>query len=236
MQRRGNTLSLDQQANFIAAIIKALPRDIDPKVARNWEYSADSLTKTLRQALCPPAQFERNEHGHIMVTVTGLNLTGQEEIDRLLAGGFRLCNWARSCLNGEDMIGRVIGVLSYDTAHRLVNQRSYKVALVPALEIYKQDEEDRTIDALRKRAMEKYGYSNPRAGIVPRIRESISDGRMEDMGFSDIIVPHDPIKDYGGDPCMLGIDRFHDSSWIHAYQITADRQWKETVAFAFLVS
>ena len=234
MQRRGNTLSLDQQANFIAAIIKALPRDIDPEVARSWEMSGGSLTKTLRQALCPPAQFERNEHGHIIITITGLNLTGQEEVDRLLAGGFHLCNWARSCLSGRDMLERVVGVLSYDIRHRLVDKRSYKIALMPAREIDHQD--DRTTDALRNLGIKKYGYSNPRAGIVPRIRESISDGRMEDMGFSEIIVLHDPINDHEGDMCLLGIDRFHDSSWIHAYQFTADRRWKENVAFAFLVS
>lgn len=50
----GNTLSLDQQANFHAAVIKALPRDIDPETARSWEKNGKALTKVFRDALLPP--------------------------------------------------------------------------------------------------------------------------------------------------------------------------------------
>ncbi len=50
----GNTLSLDQQANFHAAVLKALPRDIDPDMARNWEKNGKALTKMLRGVLLPP--------------------------------------------------------------------------------------------------------------------------------------------------------------------------------------
>jgi len=56
MFKHENTLSLGQQANFIAAVAKALPRDIDPEVARNWERNGETLTKVLREALCTPAQ------------------------------------------------------------------------------------------------------------------------------------------------------------------------------------
>jgi len=49
----GNTLSLDQQANFHAAVLKALPRDIDPDVARKWEKNGKALTKALRDVLLP---------------------------------------------------------------------------------------------------------------------------------------------------------------------------------------
>jgi len=50
----GHTLSLDQQANFHAAVLKALPRDIDPEMARNWEKNGKALTKALRGVLLPP--------------------------------------------------------------------------------------------------------------------------------------------------------------------------------------
>jgi len=50
----GNTLSLDQQANFHAAVLKALPRDIEPDVARGWEMNGKALTKEFRSLLCPP--------------------------------------------------------------------------------------------------------------------------------------------------------------------------------------
>lgn len=51
----GNTLSLGQQANFHAAVLKALPRDIDPDVALNWERNGKALTRALRSVLLPPA-------------------------------------------------------------------------------------------------------------------------------------------------------------------------------------
>ena len=53
-KRNGNTLSLDNQANWHAAVIKALPRDIDPQITANWERNGESLTRVLRKALCPP--------------------------------------------------------------------------------------------------------------------------------------------------------------------------------------
>jgi hypothetical protein len=48
----GNTLSLDQQANFHAAILKALPRDIDPELAIDWSASGRALTEALTKTLC----------------------------------------------------------------------------------------------------------------------------------------------------------------------------------------
>ena len=51
----GNTLSLGQQANFHAAVLKALPRNISPQDALSWEENGEKLTATLASALCPPA-------------------------------------------------------------------------------------------------------------------------------------------------------------------------------------
>ena len=58
----GNTLSLGQQANWHAALIKAAPRDIGPDVARGWEQNGEALTKVLRKALCPPSETVSEEH------------------------------------------------------------------------------------------------------------------------------------------------------------------------------
>ena len=51
----GNTLSLGQQANFHAAVIKALPRDITPSDALVWEKNGEKLSVALASALCPLA-------------------------------------------------------------------------------------------------------------------------------------------------------------------------------------
>ncbi|MBI5400614.1 MAG: hypothetical protein HZB12_00645 [Candidatus Yonathbacteria bacterium] len=58
----GNTLSLDRQANFHAAVLKALPRDIDSEIALGWERNGDAPTKVLRNALCLPASQALDEN------------------------------------------------------------------------------------------------------------------------------------------------------------------------------
>lgn len=103
-----------------------------------------------------PFIFERNEHGHIVITLMGLDLIGAQEIERLEAEKYRLGNYAKLCLLSQ-------AADSYDKNHRLVAGQTYKVALMPGKEISKDS--DRTTENLRKRATEHYGYGKPR-GIL----------------------------------------------------------------------
>lgn len=173
-----------------------------------------------------PFAFERNEHGHIVLTITGLDLTGEQEVERLIAAGFRVGDWAKSCLISTKAD-------SYDKKHRLVAGQIYKIALMPTKEI--ERDSDRTTEALRKRGIEKYGYGKPLGGIVPRIRESVPDKQMEEMGFWYIAAPHDPIKDSDGDPSVLEADRRGGGLWLDAFIVRPDHQWHGHGAFAFLV-
>lgn len=173
-----------------------------------------------------PFAFERNEHGHIVLTVTGLDLTGEQEVERLIAAGFRVSDWAKSCLTSTKADG-------YDKKHRLVAGQVYKIALMPTKEI--ERDADRTTETLRKRGIEKYGYGKPLGGIAPRIRESVSDKQMEEMGIWYIAAPHDPIKDSGGNPRVLGAYRRGVGPWLSAGIDLPDLQWVGSGAFAFLV-
>ncbi|HEY4501734.1 MAG TPA: hypothetical protein VJJ20_01545 [Candidatus Paceibacterota bacterium] len=179
-----------------------------------------------RQPCWGPTAFERNEHGHIIVTVTGLDLTGAEEIERLEAAGYVLSDYFKSCLLSKKKD-------SYDKNHRLVAGQSYRLALMPGKEI-KRDA-DRTTDALRKRGMQMYAYGKPLGGMVPRIRESVSDKQMEEMGFWYITGLHDPIKDSGGDPRVLNSSRSGDGRWLGAVWVHPGNQWVDVGAFAFPV-
>jgi len=173
-----------------------------------------------------PSQFERNEHGHIVFTFDSFDfLTGEQEVERLIAAGFRVSDWAKSCLTSKMSDG-------YDKNHRLIAGQ-YQIALMPTREI--ERDSDRTTDALRKRGIEKYGYEEPLAGIMPRIRESVSDKQMEEMGFSYIAGPHDPIKDSGGDPRVLGADRDGGGRWLYANWDRPGCRWDDGGAFAFFV-
>ncbi|RNJ51394.1 hypothetical protein [Methylocystis hirsuta] len=188
-----------------------------------------SLLKRLwpRTPAISPGQPQKNEHGHLIVKVTGLDLTGAQEVERLRAAGYRIGDYARSCLlsSAPD---------SYDANHRLVAGREYTIALMPTKEI--EDWRERTTANLRKRGIERYGYGVPLSGVVPRIRESVSDTQMEAMGFWFIAAPHDPIKDSDGDPLVLSADRGGDGRWLDARWDLPDIYWRGDGAFAFLVS
>jgi len=173
-----------------------------------------------------PFEFERNEHGHIVLTVVGLDLTGKQEVERFTAAGFCASGWAKSCLLSTKKD-------SYDKNHRLVAGQSYKIALMPTREI--EREADRTIDALHTRGIEKYGYEKPLAGIVPRIRETVSDNQMEEMGFWYIAAPHDTIKDSDGEPLVLYANRIDGGLWLNALWALPVPCWFDLGAFAFLV-
>lgn len=223
MTHHGNTLSLGQQANFIAAVAKALPRDINPEVARGWEQNGEALTKVLREALCPPSQFKRNEHGHIVISITGLALTGEQEIERLTAKGFRFGGYARSCLTSKKKDG-------YDKSHRLEDGCEYQLVIIPGKEV----EQNRTTSELRKYAA-GFGYEQPLAGVVPRIRETVSDKMMEEIGFWYITALHDPITDSDGDPLVLDARRVDGGQWVAARWVDPGGRWGGSGAFAFLV-
>lgn len=73
-KRTGNALSLGQQANWHAAVLKALPRDIDSDTALNWERNGDALTKILRKTLCPNQTVNQNPilrrlYAHRVITI-----------------------------------------------------------------------------------------------------------------------------------------------------------------------
>lgn len=172
-----------------------------------------------------PFAFERNQHGHIIVTVTGLDLTGAQEIERLEVAGYRLSDYVKSCLLSKKKD-------SYDKNHRLVAGQPYKLALMPGREI--ERDADRTTDALRGRGMEKYGYGKPLGGHITRIRESVSDKQMEEMGGAWYIAGlHDPIEDSSGAPRVLHAYRDGDGRGLDAAWGGPDGPWYDYGLFAF---
>lgn len=181
--KNGNTLSLGQQANFHAAVLKALPRDLDPSEAHYWEMNGKSLTEVLRSALTAPYFFpERNRHGHIVLTITGHDISGSKEVKRVDS---LVSDLARSCFVSKRADG-------YDKVHHLVSGKQYKVVLVSVQEIG-FGVGVHSINALGVRGIEKYGYKEPLAGIVPRIHEMVSARQAEEFEFQKIVIPHEPI-------------------------------------------
>ena len=118
-----------------------------------------------------PLLFSKNEHGHYIIEVTGLNLTGAEEIVRLEQLGFRIRDYTKQCLLSTNPD-------SYDANHRLEDGKVYKVVLVLGREVKK----NRTTANCQAYGLQ-FGYGKPLAGIQPRIREAVSDKQLEEMGI-----------------------------------------------------
>lgn len=165
--------------------------------------------------------FERNEHGHIVLTLDSLDLTGKQEIERLTAAGFSVGDWAKSCLLSTKKDG-------YDKNHRLVAGQQHKVALVPTKDVGGNRTTGREYGF-------SFGYGQLLAGAVLRIREIVSDKQMEEMGFWYIAAPHDPITNSDGVPLVLRASRYDGGPWLGADWDHPGRRWLANGAFAFLV-
>lgn len=171
--------------------------------------------------------FEKNEHGHVILTFTGLDLVGVEEIGRLESANYRVGDYAKSCFRSMKKDG-------YDKKHRLVAGQEYKVALMPGREI--EHDRDRTTDALRRRGMNHYGYGEPLAGLIPRVRETLSDKQMEELDIWYVAALHDPITDSDGSPDVLDSRRRDGGRQVDASWDDPDDQWDDCGAFVFPVS
>src|SRR5690606_3159958 len=101
----------------------------------------EQLGKLVHQQMDLFYRFERNAHGHIVLTLAGLDLTGRQEIERLEAAGFRLMHQTKSCLCSIRRKG------SYYKNHRLVTGQRYKIALMPTREI-ERDSDSTTVSLL----------------------------------------------------------------------------------------
>lgn len=170
--------------------------------------------------------FERNEYGHVVLTFTGLDLTGAAEVERLHNGGNLMSDYAKSCFLSTKKD-------SYDKRHRLVAGQTYRVALMPGREIERGS--DRTTEALRRRGMERYGYGKPLAGLVPRIREVLSDERMKELDIWYVAALHEPITDSDGYPGVLYSYRDDGGGWVFAGWGRPVDQWYGFGSFAFQV-
>jgi len=162
--------------------------------------------------------FTKNNNGHYVFTITGLNFIGEQEISRLKNSKISISDSAKQLLT-------MTGADSYDDNHRLENNKQYRVVLIFGRDIKKpriteypqkyarrfdykmplEDMEHRTTESIQEYAR-RFGYRMPLAGVMLRIREVISDGDMEQMNIRYVAGLHMPIVDYTDNPSVLEIN------------------------------
>lgn len=195
------------------------------------------LMQAIKQGVVPPrdqfhamiglgALYQTDKHGRILVTVTGLGLTGAEWLARLDAAGFKLTEWARDVLTRPD----------YDAKHRLEAGKSYTVALMFGKKEFATDTE-RTTANLQACGERDYGKSEDLRGeLALLIRETISDEQLQRWGIWYIAVLHETITDSGGHADVLASDRSGGGRQVYACYDHPVHDWLGAGAFAVPVS
>jgi hypothetical protein len=171
-----------------------------------------------------PLPFQKNQNGHYVVILTGASRPGTEEVSYLESRGFVPGDYAKPVLGST-------GPDSYDAKHRLAEGQIYQVALVPGrdLTVFK-----RTTQNLQAYGT-SFGYGKCLAGMMPRIRETVSDEQMEEMEFWYLAGLHDSIQ-AGGGPHVLDSRRFDGGRYLGARWVVPGNAWDDLGAFVFPVS
>ncbi|QQR78946.1 MAG: hypothetical protein IPJ68_01590 [Candidatus Moraniibacteriota bacterium] len=170
--------------------------------------------------------YKTDKHGRILVTLTGRGWTNEEWFKHGEAVGMNFTKWASDILGKPD----------YNEKHRLEPGKQYTVALLFGKKEFDTDVE-RTTANLRARGERDYGKSDDLRGeLALLIREAISDEQLERWRIDYTAVLHEPIISSGGNPSILGSDRFDDGQQVRAYVGGPGDRWGGLGAFAFPVS
>ena len=179
------------------------------------EQSAPILSGTPTTATNTQNGWTEKDHV-ISFSVTSDGTSGEDWITRLESKGFRAGDYAKQVLRSPDF---------KPTSGVTTEIAVLKGALFT--------DNERTTEKIRAEA-DKRKLEKPNAEVACLIREKFTDKEIEDMGLVWIVTMHDPIKDSGGDPSLLGAGRGGDGRWLHAYGGGPGNGWDHEYGFAFV--
>lgn len=167
--------------------------------------------------VCGPERAWREEGGVIYFSVTSDGATGEEWIKRLESKGFRLSNCAQRVLRSSDF--------------KPTNGVITRIAVLKGILF---GDNDLSTKKIRTEA-NKRGLVVPKAEVACLIREKFPKEEIEAMGLCWIVTMHEPIKDFDGDPRLLGSDHSGRGCWLSAYFDGPGIVWFREGGFAFVL-
>ena len=205
---------------FDAALNKAkLNDERAQRLIENGGKFQEGLTQLMNELSAPePVAKWTEKDGVIYLTVTSDGTSGEKWIGRLESKGFRVGDYAKSVLRSDDF--------------KPTNGVTTKIAVLKGDLFSSENRITRKICA----EAEKRKLQKPNAEVACLIRENFSDEEIEAMGLHWIVAFHEPIKDSGGNPDLLGTDRNDGGRWLCTYYDKPDRRWLHCDGFAFAVS
>ncbi len=160
----------------------------------------------------------REENGVIYFSVTSDGTAGEEWISRLEGKGFKVGKYSKQLLVSKDF-KPTTGITT-------------QIAIMKG-ELFK--DEDRITRIIRAEA-EKRNLQKPNAEVACLIREYLTDDDIKAMDLYWIIVMHEPINDFGGDPRLLNVSRYVGVDWLSSYCDFPGLRWRRESGFASAVS
>lgn len=166
-----------------------------------------------------PTRSWREEDGVIIYfSVTSDGTIGEDWITRLESKGFRVGDYAKQVLRSPDF--------------KPTSGVTTEVAVLKGMLF---EDNDRITKKIRAEAARR-NFKKPNAELACLIREKFTDKEIEQMGLWYIVAMHEPIKDSGGSPSLLGADRDDDGRWLGACCCSPGFRWDRGGGFAFAVS
>ena len=163
-------------------------------------------------------QSWRKENNVIYFTITSDGTTGSQWVERLESKAFQVSKWAKDVLTSS-VFNPTTGITT-------------EIAVLPG-KLF--NDSSRITHKIRTEA-ERRNFEKPNAEVACLIREEFSDEEIKAMGFWWFAIFHEPIKDSGGDPDLLAVNRCGGGRWLSTYCGNPDDGWGSGHGFAFAVS
>ena len=206
-----NTTSEFSSADLTAGQLNAIVKKIG---------GHDAALKFLRGELTvsEPTRSWREQDGVIYLSVTSDGTTGPEWIAHLEKKGFLVGDYAKSVLCSKDF--------------KPTSGITTEIAILKGMLF---EDSNRVTKKIRVEA-ESRKLTKPNAEVACLIRENFSYEEIEAMGLWRIVVMHEPINDYRGDPKLLSANRNGNGAWLNTDYDNPDSKWHRGNGFAFGVS
>lgn len=227
----GTPLSTTRFAGLLSTVVKTLAAlQMSDDVAKSWEENGEALVSRLgfltetapsrKPKSKPKPKFQIQPDGTITFTVKSDGTTGEAWISRLEAAGHKVSDYAKQVLRSPDFVPTK-GVMT-------------KLVVLPG---QMWSDRDRTTKNIRDEAQGRRKLGKPNAEVACLIRMIFSNDDIIAMGLRWLVTMHEPIKDSGGSPSLLGtVVGGGGASWLDAHWGGPDGRWDGRGGFVFAVS
>lgn len=199
---------------FQAAVLRALPRDIDLQVAFEWTKNGESLALILREALCPPrATVQETERVFPIwkTIILGLHKSSRDYEKALEKSGFRIGDYALQILKSMKVAETEIEL--------------DLVLVTPDLLGLKNSTYQQICDRAKELGLEMCPVE-----VGPALRLA-----YPDQPFGEWVwVGMDPVADSGGDLDVFRVGRRGDGRWLRTRWFDPLGAWPGDGQFVFV--